>query len=100
MPCSAAFAIPYSDKGVSVIAHKGAQGPAGKNSLESGNQPISFGLGHQDFRIGRVGFDLVPQAVNMGFDGVSGDVRVIAPDFVGGLGRPLEQRPLHAHEVW
>src|ERR1700691_1151419 len=45
-------------------------------------QFIAAGFGDQDSGRGGILFDLLPQTINVGFQRVRGDARIIAPDFL------------------
>src|SRR5438105_15068217 len=65
-----------------------AQAPAGIRQKMSGmggctsfsrHQLIAAGFGHQDCRGGGILFDLLPQAVNVGFQRMRGDAGIVTP---------------------
>ena len=53
-----------------------------KSDAKSGNQSVTAAFGDQKLHIAGIGFDLLTQAVDMGFQRMRGDPRIIPPNLV------------------
>lgn len=53
-----------------------------KSDAKSGNQAVTATFGDQKLHIAGIGFDLLTQAVDMGFQRMRGDPRIIPPNLV------------------
>ena len=59
----------------------GRKGSGERSAIPLGAKPVAAGFGDQQPGCGWIGLDLLPKAIDVGFERVSGDGGIVAPDF-------------------